>query len=130
MPELYRTRVEIAKIDWVKRKCVTGFCTCPIFFLFIPRHYDSGGVYDITLAVRVSVRPSVFSFLDGNLSKCRWIATKLGVCIDIVEIWFRIVNGQISSIFDRPIFSFPDDNFSKYQLIFTRLGVRIDIVEI
>ena len=42
---------------------------------------------------------SIFSFLDDNLSKCQWIFTKLGICIDIVEIWFGIANGQISSIF-------------------------------
>ena len=41
------------------------------------------------------------------------------MCIDIVEIWFGIVNGQISSILaqlsarDTPIFSFPDYNLSK-----------------
>ena len=41
------------------------------------------------------------------------------MCIDIVEIWFGIANGQISSILtelsarDTPIFSFPDYNFSK-----------------
>ena len=41
------------------------------------------------------------------------------MCIDIVEIWFGIANGQISSNFlqlsaqDTPIFSFPDDNLSK-----------------
>ena len=35
-----------------------------------------------------------------NLSKHQWIFTKLGICIDIVEIWFWIANGQISSIFD------------------------------
>ena len=29
--------------------------------------------------------------------------TKLGMCIDIVDIWFGIVNGQILSIFDRII---------------------------
>ena len=58
------------------------------------------------------------------------------MCIDIVEIWFGIANGQISSIFDRviclrhPIFSFPDDNLSKHQWIFTKLGMCIDIVEI
>ena len=46
------------------------------------------------------------------------------MCIDIVEIWLWIVNGQIS------IFLFPDDNFSKYQWIFTKLGVCIDIVDI
>ena len=48
------------------------------------------------------VRPSVrFSFLDDKLSKHQWIFTKLGVCIDIVEIWFGITYGQISSIFDK-----------------------------
>ena len=41
-----------------------------------------------------------FSFPDDNLSKHRWIFTKLGMCIDIVEIWFEIANGQISSNFD------------------------------
>ena len=42
----------------------------------------------------------IFSFLDDNLSKHQWIFTKLGMCIDIVEIWFGIANGQISLIFD------------------------------
>ena len=47
------------------------------------------------------VRPSVrFSFPDGNLSKNQSIFTKLGMCTDIVEIWFGIANGQILSIFD------------------------------
>ena len=40
-------------------------------------------------------RTSVFLFPDDNLSKCQWIFTKLGVCIDIVEISFWIANGQI-----------------------------------
>ena len=39
--------------------------------------------------------PSVFSFLDSNLSKYQWIFTKLGICTEIVEIWFGIANGQI-----------------------------------
>ena len=43
---------------------------------------------------------SIFSFPDDNLSKHQGIFTKLGMCIDIVEIWFGIANGQISSIFD------------------------------
>ena len=38
----------------------------------------------------------MFSFPDDNLSKYKWIFTKLGMCIDIVEIWIRIVNQQIS----------------------------------
>ena len=42
----------------------------------------------------------IFSFPDDNLTKHQWIFTKLGMCIDIVEIWFGIVNGQISSNFD------------------------------
>ena len=46
-------------------------------------------------------RPSVrISFPDDNLSKQQGIFTKLGMCIDIVEIWFGIANGQISSNFD------------------------------
>ena len=57
---------------------------------------------------------SIFSFPDNNLSK----SIKLGMCIDIVEIWFGIANGQISSIFDgvichTPIFLFPEYNLSK-----------------
>ena len=49
------------------------------------------------LSVRPSVdRPSVcLSFPDDNLSKHQWIFTKLGMCIDIVKIWFGIANGQI-----------------------------------
>ena len=41
------------------------------------------------------------------------------MCIDIVEIWFGIANGQISSDFtelpaqDTPIFSYLDYNLSK-----------------
>ena len=46
---------------------------------------------------------SMFSFLDDNLSKCQWIFTKLGMCIDIVEIWFEIANGKILSIFYKVI---------------------------
>ena len=37
---------------------------------------------------------SIFSFLDNNLSKNQWICTKLGVCIDIVEIWFWMLMGK------------------------------------
>ena len=39
---------------------------------------------------------SVFPFLDNNFSKFQWIFTKFGICIDIVEIWFGIANGQIT----------------------------------
>ena len=83
------------------------------------------------------VRLLVFSFMDNNLSKCQWIFTKLDVCIDIVEIWFGIVYGQISSVFQSYLpatCQYFDlqiiNNFSKCQWIFTYLGVCIDIVEI
>ena len=39
---------------------------------------------------------SVFIFRDDNYIKYQWIFIKLGVCIDIVEIWFGIAVGQIS----------------------------------
>ena len=42
----------------------------------------------------------IFSFPDDNLSKGQWIFTKLGMCIDIVEIRIGIANGQISSKLD------------------------------
>ena len=51
--------------------------------------------YGFMLDVRVSVPQSYIRFLfpDDNLSKHQWIFTKLGMCIDIVEIWFGIANG-------------------------------------
>ena len=70
---------------------------------YTPQH-NSGGVLWFH-AGRPCVRPSVvlpsvrLSFPDDNLSKHQWIFTKLGMCIDIVEIWFGIANGQISSNF-------------------------------
>ena len=51
--------------------------------------------------VHTSVHPSIISVPDDNLRWCQWIFIKLGVCIDIVEIWFWIV--QISSIFYRVV---------------------------
>ena len=69
--------------------------------VFILHHTKVVGYYGFTLDVSVSVHPSVcISFLDDNLSKRQWIFTKLGMCIYIVEIWFRIANGQFSSNFD------------------------------
>ena len=91
------------------------------------------------LSVRQSyVRPSVRPFFRFRVitSKHQWIFFKLGMCIDIMVIWFGIANGQISLFFtelsarDTPIFSFPDDNLSKHHWIFTKLGMCIDIVKI
>ena len=63
---------------------------------------------------------SIFLFPHDNLSKFEWIFTKLGMCIDIVEIWIEIANGQILSILTelsashKSISLFPSDNLSKY----------------
>ena len=60
------------------------------------------GYYGFTLDVRdTSVHRMSFRFLflDDNLSKPEWIFTNFGMCIDIVDIWFGIANGQISSDF-------------------------------
>ena len=96
--------------------------TYPYFYFWMITFYtpphNSGGVlwfhirrpWSVRLSVRPSyirpsVRPSVhFSILDDNLSKNQWIFTKLGMCIDIVEILFGIANGQISSNFYGVIF--------------------------
>ena len=51
----------------------------------------------------------IFSFPDDNLSKSQGILTKLDACIDIIEIWFGIANGQISSIFDSVIYKRQDN---------------------
>ena len=58
--------------------------------------------------------------------------TKPGMHNDIVEIWFGIANGQLSSIFDRVIYlrnkvSFQDNNLSKSQWMFTKIDRCIDI---
>ena len=58
------------------------------------------------------------------------------MCIDIVEIWFGIANGQIESNFDgvicpRHAHDFPFQKITrKYQEILTKLGTCIDIKEI
>ena len=61
------------------------------------------GYCGITVAVHLSANQFVhiFLFLDDNLSKYQWIFAKLGICIDILEMWFGGANGQIPSIFDR-----------------------------
>ena len=58
------------------------------------------------MSMCLSIHPSVVHlsihlglFLDDNLIKHQWIFTKLGMFIEIVEIWFGIADGQISSNF-------------------------------
>ena len=58
------------------------------------------------------------------------------MCIDIVEIWFGIANGQYSLIFtelsahETSVVSFQENNLNKFQWSFTKLDMCIDIVEI
>ena len=68
---------------------------------------------------------SIFLFPDNNFGKCQWIFTKLGtcMCIDIVEIWFGIANGQISSIFDRVVCL--DTSVISCALILWRIGLGL-----
>ena len=96
--------------------------------IFIPATLVAG-YNDFTLVIRVFI----FSFPDDNLSKYQWIFSKLGMCIDIREIWFEIDNRQNLTRVIGPLLSvltFPDDNLSKYRWIFTKLGMCIDIVVI
>ena len=52
----------------------------------------------------LSVRSkSRFSLPDDNLSKNQSVFTKLGICIDIMEIWLGLSNGQISPVFYRVV---------------------------
>ena len=88
-------------------------------YIFIP--HDSGGVLwfhvghpcdHLSIRQLSSVHPSIyFLFSNDNLSKHQWIFTKLGMCIDIVEIWFGIANRQILSNFDRVICPRHDHTF-------------------
>ena len=62
---------------------------------------------------------SVISFPEDNLAKHQWIFIKLGMCVDIVQIWNGIDNEQISSDFDTElsarythVFLFLDENLS------------------
>ena len=75
---------------------------------------------------RMYIFLSIFSFPEDNLSKYKWKFTKLGVCIDSVEVWFGILlMGKFHpfltalSAHDTLVFSFTDNNFNKYQWIFT-----------
>ena len=96
-------------------RCWSSLCCFVIHYtrrFVIPRHTIGAGYFGFTLVVRVFVRLSVRLFPDDNLSKHQWIFTKLGMCNDIVQIWFGIANGQMSSFVygvicrDTPIVSF------------------------
>ena len=77
-------------------------CHTSLFAFYTPPH-NSGGIWfhiGSPSVLPLSVHPD-FHFRMITLNQ--WIFTKLGMCIDIVEIWFGIANGQILSIYDRVI---------------------------
>ena len=127
-----------------KYACAFGIFLKLYFVYYIPHHTIVAGYYGFTgcrcvcpsvcpSIHRQSVRLSVFHIRMRNLSKHQWIFTKLGMCIDIMEIWFGIAKGQILTALsarDMPIFSCPDDSLSKFQGILTKLGTCIDMKEI
>ena len=87
------------------------------------------------LSICQSVCQSVFSLPDDNLSKCLWIFTKPGLCIDTLESWYGIANGQISSIIElsalhMSVFSFANNKLVNTNGFSAKLGMCIDIMEI
>ena len=72
-----------------------GPCSVSIFMaLYIINFtfYTHGFMLDVRVPVRPSVRRSYVRpfFVSDNLSKNQWIFTKLGMCIDIVDVLFGI----------------------------------------
>ena len=60
-------------------------------------------------------------FRDNNLSKYQWISTKLGICIDIVEISCGIANGHMSSILTELSASHMiDAGYYRFMFLFAR----------
>ena len=60
--------------------------------LFYTPPHNSGGVLLFHVGHLCVICLSVFSFPNDNLSKFQWIFVKLGMYIDVVEIWFGIAN--------------------------------------
>ena len=56
-----------------------------------------GKFHQFLTEISACTHPYFYFQMIDNLSKYQWIFTKLGMCIDIVEIWFGIAYGQIMS---------------------------------
>ena len=67
--------------------------------LIIPRNKIVAGYYGFTLVVHVSIRPSVFSFPDDNLSNFQWLFIKLGLGMNIMEIWIGLLMNNVGQLF-------------------------------
>ena len=57
-----------------------GMCIVIVEIWFGIAYGQILSIYDGNLCLQMSI----FSFSDDNFSKCQWIFTKLGMCIDIV----------------------------------------------
>ena len=69
------------------------------------------------LSLCLSFCLSIFSFQDNNLSKYQWIFTKLGMCIDIVDIWTGI-----ASMSKFHVIYLPHDTAGVYPFMFLFAG--------
>ena len=65
-----------------------------------------------------------FYLLTLTLREYQWIFTKLGMCIDIVDIWFGFVNGHISSILTELSACNMSDFFLFWMITFVNINVH------
>ena len=95
---------------FLNRNCFEINFTCVFFILFYTLPHNSGGVLlfhvgrQCVCRSEPSIRPSTcssvrFSFPDDNLRKHEKIFTKLGMCIDIVEMGLGLLMGKFRQIF-------------------------------
>ena len=77
-------------MDFQQTLCVHWYC----WDLVLDCREWQGIMASRWLCVGLSVRLSILSYPHNNLSKYQWIFAKLGVCIDIVEIWFGLILGK------------------------------------
>ena len=80
----------LSKHQWIFTKLSTNICALIL--------WSSGlglliGKFHQILTELFARDKPIFLFPDDNLSKHQWIFTKLGMCINIVDIWFGIANG-------------------------------------
>ena len=99
--KLYKTVNELTLNELVKLTML--WTTGPCIFCFWTITRVLIGKFHQCLTVLSAHHRSILSFPHDNLSKYQLIFIKLGICIDIMDIWFRTADGQISSIFDRVI---------------------------
>ena len=84
--------------------------------------------WSMCLSIHLSYGSPYFHFSDNNLSECKWIFTRFGICALI--LWrsgLGLLRGKSHlfltelSAYNMSIFLFSNDNLSKCQWIFTNL---------